>query len=152
VETGNDRAVGRAGVVGHAALAEAARLSDVYGETIGGHQATTLDLMDDATIVYTFLHPSLPDPRISVDPEARTPLTEWLRDWRKATPTTVAGIGLARTDRWEGRDKLPPERSERRRLRLLQSNDSSSSSPRAAPAPTGRAGYREIEVGERWPD
>jgi hypothetical protein len=62
--------------------------------------------MGDATIVYTFLHPSQPDPRISVDQEARTPLAEWLRDWRKAEPTTVAGIGLARADRWEGRDKL----------------------------------------------
>lgn len=62
--------------------------------------------MDDG-IVYTFWHPSKPDPRISVDQDARTPLAEWLRHWRKAEPTTVAGIALARTGRWEGQDELP---------------------------------------------
>lgn len=63
--------------------------------------------MDDTTIVYTFWHPSKPDPRISVDQEARTPLAEWLHDWRKAEPTTVASIGLARMARWEGSDAPP---------------------------------------------
>jgi hypothetical protein len=63
--------------------------------------------MVDRTIVYTFWHPSKPDPRISVDHEAQTALAEWLHDWRKAEPTTVGGVGLTRTDRWEGRDELP---------------------------------------------
>jgi hypothetical protein len=63
--------------------------------------------MDDRRIVYTFWHPSKPDPQISVDEEARTPLAEWLHHWRKAEPTTVAGITLARTGRREGRDELP---------------------------------------------
>ena len=63
--------------------------------------------MGDGPIVYTFWHPSKPDPRISVDQEARTPLAKCLHDWRKAEPTSFAGIGLARMGRLEGRDALP---------------------------------------------
>lgn len=49
------------------------------------------------------------------------------------------------------RRQVSPDRSERRRLRLLQSDDSSSGSPRSAPVPR-MAEYGEIEAGERRPN
>ena len=61
--------------------------------------------MDDATILYIFRHASgRKDHQISVGPDTRSTLASWLHNWRKAEPETIAGVGLARTGRWEGPD------------------------------------------------